>query len=221
VPVRDSRRTQRSNKLYDRGVKGLTAYVLAGGKSTRMGADKAFLRFGDETLIEHAVRLARTVAENVGIVGDSRKFAAFSAAVVEDVYRSRGPLGGIHAALSASESELNLVLAVDMPLMKSDFLSYLVAQARESRAIVTVPHAGGSFQPLCAVYGKNFAELAKESLEAGNNKIDPLFRKVSTRIIAEEELLRAGFSAELFRNLNTPEDLESARNRLVDGDFRF
>ncbi|HXZ40535.1 MAG TPA: molybdenum cofactor guanylyltransferase [Terriglobales bacterium] len=189
----------------------VTAFVLAGGKSTRMGADKAFLQWGDETLLDRALGLAGTVASVVRIVGDAKKFGGLAPVVVEDVYRDRGPLGGIHAALSNTASELNLMLAVDLPLMKPEFLAYLISQSSESGSIVTVPKVGRGFQPLCAVYRREFASAAEESLRAGENKIDPLFARVSTRVIEEKELVRAGFSAEIFRNVNTPEDLKQAR----------
>ena len=189
----------------------VTAFVLAGGRSTRMGADKALLQWGNETLLHRALNLAGAVAEEVRIVGDATKFGGFTSAVVEDVYRDRGPLGGIHAALSSTASDLNLMLGVDLPLMKSEFLAYLITQARKSGAFVTVPNAGGGFQPLCAVYRREFASVAEESLRAAKNKIDRLFSKVSTRVIEEEELVRAGFSADMFRNVNTPEDLEQAK----------
>lgn len=189
----------------------VTAFVLAGGRSTRMGADKAFLHWGDNTLLDRALKLARGVAAEVRIVGDSRKFGGLGCSVVEDVYRERGPLGGIHAALTSSVSDLNLMLAVDMPLMTLEFLGYLISQARDAGAIVTVPNAGGGLQPLCAVYRQEFASVAEESLKAGKNKIDVLFAKVRARVIEEEELVRAGFSAEMFRNVNTPEDLKQAK----------
>ena len=132
--------------MYDRRVKegiklGVTAFVLAGGKSSRMGSDKAFLRLGDETLLSQALKLASAVVSEVWIVGDAKKFAAFGR-VVEDVYRERGPLGGIHAALSSSTTELNLMLAVDLPFVTPEFLQYLLLRARESGAMVTVPRAG-------------------------------------------------------------------------------
>jgi molybdopterin-guanine dinucleotide biosynthesis protein A len=188
----------------------VTAFVLAGGKSSRMGRDKAFLRLGDGTLLFRALKLAGAVAETVRIVGDARKFAAFGR-VTEDVYHGRGPLGGIHAALSSSATELNLVLAVDLPWVGPKFLEYLLLRARGSAAMVTVPRAGGGLQPLCAVYRRGFAELAERSLGEGNNKIDALFARVETQVIEEDELLRAGFSSEMFRNLNTPEEWEKAK----------
>jgi molybdenum cofactor guanylyltransferase len=147
----------------------------------------------------------------VRIVGDAKKFADFGR-VVEDVYRGRGPLGGIHAALSSSATELNLMLAVDLPFVGPEFLEYLLLRAQESGAMITVPRAGGGLQPLCAVYRREFAEVAEQSLHEGKNKIDSLFATVGTRVIEEDELGRAGFSAEMFRNLNTPEELEKAKS---------
>jgi molybdopterin-guanine dinucleotide biosynthesis protein A len=188
----------------------VTAFVLAGGKSSRMGSDKAFLRLGDETLLSLALKAAGAVAGDVRIVGDAQKFTAFGR-VVEDVYRGQGPLGGIHAALSSSVTELNLVLAVDLPFLETEFLKYLLSRAQESKA-TTVPHAGGGLQPLCAIYRRRFAEVAERSLREGKNKIDLLFATVATRVIEEEELVRAGFSAEMFRNLNTPQEWEKAKS---------
>lgn len=178
-----------------------------------MGTDKAYLRLADETLLDRAVGLAGAVADDVRIVGDAKRHASFARIVTEDIYRERGPLGGIHAALCSTGTDLNLMLAVDMPFLKPEFLAYLIAQARESGATVTVPNACGGFQPLCGVYRAKFAETAEESLRAGKNKIDALFAKVSTRIIGEDELERTGFSLEMFRNLNSPEDLKRARRK--------
>jgi molybdopterin-guanine dinucleotide biosynthesis protein A len=197
-------------RVNDRTEFGHTAFVLAGGKSTRMGSDKAFVHLGDETLLSKALKLAASVAGEVLIVGDAKKFAAFGR-VVEDVYRDRGPLGGIHVALSSSMTELNLMLAVDLPFVVPKFLEYLLLRARESGSMVTVPRAGGWLQPLCAIYQRGFAEVAEQSLRDGKNKIDRLFAKIETRVIEEDELMRAGFSAEMFRNVNTPAELEMAK----------
>ena len=103
-----------------------------------MGTDKAFVMLAGETLLARALRLCRAVSSQVLIVGDRRKFASF-AAVVEDVFTGCGPLGGIHAALRASQTDLNLVLAVDVPFVSPALLKLLVARARDSSAVVTVP----------------------------------------------------------------------------------
>jgi molybdopterin-guanine dinucleotide biosynthesis protein A len=103
-------------------------------------------------------------------------------------------------------------VAVDLPFVIAKFLEYLLLRARESGAMVTLPRADGGLQPLCGVYRRGFADVAERSLRDGKNKIDPLFKRVETCVIAEDELLRAGFSVEMFRNLNTPEEFERARS---------
>jgi molybdopterin-guanine dinucleotide biosynthesis protein A len=194
---------------------GNAAFILAGGKSTRMGTDKAFVMLDGRTLLARALELARSVTADVRIVGDAGKFGAFGP-VVEDVFRGCGPLGGIHAALRASSAELNLMLAVDVPFVSRELLQYLIERARSAAsASVTVVRAGGRVQPLCAVYRREFADEAERALRAGRCKIDALFADERTQVIAEEELQSAGFSAAMFRNLNTPEELAEASDRAV------
>lgn len=191
----------------------LTAFILAGGKSTRMGADKAFIDYDGCTLVDRALDLARLITSGVCIVGSREKFAPF-ASVVEDIFRDCGPLGGIHAALRASPTELNLMLAVDTPFVPVPFLQYLIRCAQSAPdATVIVPRTHAGWQPLCAIYRPGFADAAEAALRAGRNRIDRLFGQVRARALEQEELEAAGFSANIFRNLNTPEELESERQR--------
>ena len=193
------------------GSHDLTAFILAGGKSTRMGSDKAFVECEGRTLLARALDLARSVTPDVRIVGSPEKFAPF-APVIEDVFRDCGPLAGIHAALLSSPSELNLMLAVDTPFISWAFLQFLISQARNApEATVIVASFAGRSQPLSAVYRRDFAEVAENALRAGQYKIDRLFSEVRSRIIGHEELQDAGFSSAIFRNLNTPEELEAER----------
>ena len=192
----------------------VAAFVLAGGKSTRMGTDKAFVVLDGRTLLARALELARSVTDNVRIVGDRAKFAAF-APVVEDVFPGCGPLGGIHAALGASSAKLNLMLAVDVPFVSVEFVQYLIERAGSSSAIVTVARVGGGWQPLCAVYRREFADAAENALQQGRYKIGALFGAADTLGLEEEELKRAGFSPTMFRNLNTPAELAEASVRAL------
>jgi molybdopterin-guanine dinucleotide biosynthesis protein A len=193
------------------GVDDVTAFVLTGGKSTRMGTDKAFLDFKGRIMLSRALELVAGTAREVRIVGNPAKFAAVGK-VIEDIYRDRGPLAGIHAALKSSSTDLNLILAVDLPFVKPDLLKYLVSAARQTKAFITVPRTGDGFQPLCAVYRREFAKIAEQSLEQGQNKIDALFAKVEARVIEPDELSEAGFATQMFHNLNTPEEFEKAAN---------
>jgi len=189
----------------------VSAFILAGGKSTRMGADKAFVLLNGRTLLARMLEAARSLTSNVSIVGDPAKYGAF-APVVHDIFPACGPLGGIHAALRLSRSDLNVILAVDTPFVSLALLQFLVTSARNSPdSVVTVARANGEFQPLCAVYRREFAEPAELALRAGRYKIATLFDPASTQVIGEAELESAGFSANIFRNLNTPDELVRAQ----------
>jgi molybdenum cofactor guanylyltransferase len=189
----------------------VTAFILAGGKSTRMGSDKAFLGFEGRTLLARALELARSITPRVSIVGSREKFGSLGP-VVEDIFRECGPLGGIHAALRSSQTNLNLIFAVDTPFVPGTFLQYLLGEARKAAdALVIVPRADERMQTLCAAYRGGFADAAEKALRAGKNRIDPLFNTVPVRVIEEGELQRAGFLPAIFRNLNAPADLESAK----------
>jgi molybdopterin-guanine dinucleotide biosynthesis protein A len=162
-------------------------------------------------LLERMLDLARLVTLDVRIVGSVEKFASFAPAV-EDVFRDCGPLGGIHAALRASQTNVNLMLAVDMPFVSANFLQYLISQGRSAPgAMAVVPRNDGRRQPLCAVYRREFADTAETALLAGRNRIDSLFAAIEVRVIEEEEWKGSGFSPDLFRNLNTPEELEDGQ----------
>jgi molybdenum cofactor guanylyltransferase len=188
---------------------GAVVFILAGGKSTRMGADKAFVMIDGRTLLARTLELANSVTTDVWIVGKAAKFATF-APVVEDVFQECGPLGGIHAALRATRAELNVILAVDLPFMSPALLEFLLERARNSDAQVTLARTDDGWQPLCGVYRREFAGAAEEALRRQRYKIDALFAPQKTQVIGEEELRSAGFSAEIFRNLNTPEELAAA-----------
>lgn len=193
-------------------------FVLAGGKSSRMGAgsdrdkDKAFLEFSGQTLLDRALAVMGLVCDSTAIVGDPAKFTKYES-VVADTFPGCGPLAGIHAALLHSPATLNLMLAVDMPFVSRELLAFLFAAAEESDAIVTVPRCGKGLQPLCAVYRRDFSTVAERALRAGKYKIDAAFSNVSVRVIEEDELAAAGFSEQSFFNVNTPQDRLAAEGR--------
>ena len=177
----------------------------------RMGSDKAFVLLNGRTLLAVMLEAARSLTSNVRIVGDRAKYGPF-APVIEDIFPDCGPLGGIHTALRTATTDLNMILAVDTPFVSLALLQFLVTRARNSPdAIVTVAQANGGFQPLCAVYRRQFAEAAEQALRGGRHKIDALFDPASTQVVGEGQLESAGFSPNIFRNLNTPDDLVRAQ----------
>lgn len=218
----------------------VTGFVLAGGKSTRMGSDKAGLLLDGRTLLEHALATLRRVCREAVILGPRQLYGGYGAAVVEDIFPRCGPLSGIHAALSHTVTAFNLIIAVDTPFLSAGFLKFMAEQALSSGAVVTTPEIGGYRQPLCSVYSRAFLAIAEEALRekqdatadehgsagAGSEgdagaakaksrdyKIVPLFPPGCTCVISEQELRKFAFAPEMFENLNTPDDMERARRR--------
>ena len=195
----------------------LSGFVLAGGKSTRMGQDKAAVTLNGLTLLQHALAALREVCSDVAILGKQELYGGIGP-VYEDIFPGCGPLGGIHAALSSSKTQFNLIIAVDTPFLAPEFLSHLADRAIESNAIVTTPEIDDYTQPLCTVYSLVFRSIAEQALRQGNYKIVPLFPKDRTLVIKESELRQFAFAADMFENLNTPEDLARARRRFSGQD---
>lgn len=191
----------------------VTGFVLAGGRSSRMGTDKALLALNGLTLLERTRRLLESVCGQVYILGSHDLYGRFGECL-EDIYPQCGPLGGIHRALLESETELNLITAVDTPFLSREFLAYIIERARASSAMVTTPEIAGHVQPLCAAYSRSFLPIAEAALKAGEYKIVPLFPRAGTLVLSAADLSGFAQEPEMFDNLNTPEDFERARGRL-------
>ncbi|HET9180612.1 MAG TPA: molybdenum cofactor guanylyltransferase [Candidatus Angelobacter sp.] len=219
-------------------LENVTGFVLAGGKSTRMGHDKAALMLEGRTLLEHALATLRHVCREAVILGSRQLYGDYGAVVLEDIFPGCGPLSGIHAALSHTTTEFNLIIAVDTPFLSAEFLSFMAKGAVSSGAVVSTPEIGGYRQPLCSVYSRAFLPIAEAALrgeqapssaqlgstmtrskgeastaKSRDYKIVPLFPVDGTCVITEEELRRFAFAPEMFENLNTPADMERARRR--------
>ena len=180
-------------------------FVLAGGRSERMGRDKARLPWGDATLIEHALLRLRAVCADVRVLsGSAVRYAEYGAAVQADVVRDAGPLGGLHAGLLDLGASLGVFLGVDTPLVPAELLRALAAAAAGFDAVV--PVVGGRPEPLCAVYRGSCLGPVQRRLEAGERKMTSFWPDVRVRAVAEDELAAFGDPGEMFRNLNTPED---------------
>lgn len=199
-------------------MRDVAAFVLAGGKSSRMGRDKAALVLGGKTLLERAVAMARVVSGDVCVVGSgislTQAAALLRAPVIQDKFAGQGPLAGIHAALESSHARaLNFILAIDMPFVTAHLISFLIERSAATGALVTAPQSGGKLHPMCAVYRREFAAYARNALAQGRNKIENAIDRAALKVIEENELLRNGFDPEQLANLNTPAEFAAAEAR--------
>jgi len=200
----------------------MNAFVLAGGRSSRMGQDKALLVLDRRTLVEHMLDKLQSRGLQARICGSRSDLTRF-AEVVPDNFAQSGPLGGIEAALAASNSELNLFVSVDLPGLPPEFLQWLVARAERSQALATIPRFGDRLQPLCAVYSSQLLDGVRESLAAGQRKVMNAIQKSARDLgrqidsfdvecvaaTGPEAWPQKPHPAAWFRNINTPADYEA------------
>lgn len=196
----------------------LTAFVLAGGASRRMGRPKHELILEGETLLARMVRRARTVGRSAIILGPLERARGLQFPALADELPGRGPLGAIYTGLLHTHTEFNLFLACDLPFMEPRFLRYLAAQAIASGSDATLAETfGEGLQPLAAIYRRRTLPAVRRSLANGQNKITRFLPWVSVRVLGWPELARAGFRARIFDNLNTMEDYDRAMPRTLGG----
>jgi molybdenum cofactor guanylyltransferase len=206
-------------------------FVLAGGRSTRMGQDKALLQVADSSLLDLALDKLRGLGASAPRIAGARSDLSSHAPVVPDLHPGCGPLSGIEAALAASHSPLNIFLPVDMPLLPARFLNWMLLRAETTGALMTVPRINGRPQPLCAVYHRDLLGHITAALAAGNFKVMPVVTAAAVQSrsqavdVFDVELL-ASTDAELrdfsplplyrwFHNCNLPEDMAGIGNALV------
>jgi molybdopterin-guanine dinucleotide biosynthesis protein A len=185
------------------------AFILCGGKSSRMGFDKSLLRFDDgQYVLEIMADKLGEIFDRVGLCANvGEKFLRFDLPVVEDIYREGlGPAAAIHAALTAARSRYVFVAAVDMPFLNLEHIRHMMSLAKDDVQAV-VPINGGLLEPLYALYSKSALWAFEEQIKAGNFALRNILPKINT-VYLDEDISRS-FDNDLlmFANLNYVEDL--------------
>lgn len=184
------------------------AIVLCGGRSRRMGRDKAALPFGSETLLARTVRTVRGVVDEVLVVARAGQDVPGGFEVVRDPAEGLGPLAGLAAGLAAMSAERAFLTSCDAPLLRPALVRRLLDLSRGHAA--AVPLVGGYHMTTAAVYAREALPVARRLIAEG--RLRPLFlvQEVGARIVAEPELRDVDPGLESFRNCNTPEDYAAA-----------
>ena len=194
----------------------IAGYILAGGASSRMGADKAHLLLGGSTLVERAANALSAVAGTVSLVSSKPGADAFGLPVVPDRFRGLGALGGLHAVFSIAAEEWAAVLSCDLPFVTGALLERLAAARGPALDAVAPLQPDGRPQPLCALYAPSRCLPVVEGLiRAGELRPRALLARVRTRWLTWAELEDLDGAPRLFHNVNTPEDFARAERMLA------
>jgi molybdopterin-guanine dinucleotide biosynthesis protein A len=191
-------------------VADLTVAILAGGRSSRMGTDKSFVRVLGRPLIEDILAQAAGLGDETLIVTNRPDdYAYLGVPLFGDVLPDKGALGGLYSALHSATRRHVLCIACDMPFVVRPLLDHLIQLMPEADAIV--PRLAGEAEPFRAIYDRDCLGPIRAALDAGRMRVISFFAEVRVRFVDEAEIDRFDPRHLSFFNVNTPADLEQAR----------
>lgn len=184
-------------------------FITAGGQSSRMGADKAWLSLGGRPMIEHVIAALAPVTTSVAILANKPEYVQLGLPVFGDTHANIGPLEAIRTALSNARASRIILVGCDLPFVTSELFTFLLSIPGNHHAAVPVG-ADEKLEPLCAVYRAEALPVVTDLIARGERKISILFERVPTRFVAFDELRHLAGSDLFFENINTPDDYERA-----------
>ena len=185
----------------------MSAVILAGGKSSRMGQDKAFLKIGNRTIVEYQLqRLSPLFEELLLSTNLPEKFAHLGLETVQDFIPDRGPLVGIYSSLLKARYSHLFAIACDMPFISPGLITYMKEDCKDYD--VTVPETERGLEPLHAIYSKTCLPVMKEYMDKkdGKGRVIEFFSQVKVRVVTREEISSIPGGNEAFLNFNTMEE---------------
>ncbi len=188
-----------------------TAVVLAGGRSTRLGRDKAMLEFGGRPLLARVVDTASSLCDEVIVAGAWRRpeqWTGIDAVWVDDAAGIAGPLAGLRSGIKASTRPLCLAVACDMPFLSGPLLEHLIESIGDSDACV--PRVNSTVQPLHAVYSTRILPIIDSFIRSGGRSLLGLLDRLNAAYLSEHDCAAFDASGLSTFSLNTREDVQFA-----------
>lgn len=172
-------------------------FVLTGGRSSRMGRDKALLPIEGSLLVERTAERVRAAAGSVTLIGEPARYTHLGLPVLPDLVEEGGPICGLHTALKTTRADWNLVVACDMPGLTAGFLSDLLAAAKQLGCACLAPQTGSALHPLCAVYHRRASDAVEFAIQHKCLKMHDLLKSLGAVSWPVAD-------ASLLENVNTP-----------------
>lgn len=183
----------------------VTAVILAGGASKRYGQNKALIEINGAPLIDHIAEQMKNIFTRVILVTNQKKdFEYLELPMVEDIIKGLGPIGGIYTGLSSITEQAGFFVACDMPLLHKGLIRYMVENIYNHEAVV--PSIGKFFEPLHALYARSCLGPIKALIDDKRYQVRRLYDYVSVRYVKEDEIRTFSSPADIFLNINTPEE---------------
>jgi molybdopterin-guanine dinucleotide biosynthesis protein A len=198
-----------------------TVAIMAGGKSSRMGSDKSFVRLLNKPLIEHVMERVSDLGQDETLLITNRPadYAHLKLPIYTDLLPDKGSLGGIYTAIYYSRNEYTLVVACDMPFVNPKLLRHMIGLLSEQDGPfdVVAPRVDGYPEGLHAIYGKACLSPIRKQLELGQFKVIGFYPEVRARYLDEAECMPIDPKGHSFLNVNTPEEIRWAEEMVNTG----
>ncbi|MFQ6108344.1 MAG: molybdenum cofactor guanylyltransferase [Candidatus Aminicenantales bacterium] len=189
----------------------ISCIILAGGRNSRMGKQKAILRLGGKTIAESQVKkLSGTFGEIIIVTNTPDAFQNVKAKIIRDILPNRGPIGGLYSGLSVSSNIHNFLVACDMPFINVKLIRYMINRIEENDIIIPLSSQG--LETLYAIYSINCLESIMKQIDSGHFRLADILNFHKVRYITKKEIHEFDPQEISFFNINTPQDYEEAKN---------
>lgn len=185
----------------------ITGIVLCGGESKRMGMNKASLRLGDKTIIEHVIQNLSAVCHQIMICTNNQDLEYLPYRKISDLYRGIGPIAGVISGLSESGTEQNIIVSCDTPFIPVDFYKLILNQPNSYD--IVLPEFRGKIQSLTGYFRKSIIHFVLEQIIRGNHTPIRIFEMQKLNVVRIDTNCHF-YKEYMFMNINTPEDYSNA-----------
>jgi molybdenum cofactor guanylyltransferase len=190
----------------------IAAFLLAGGKSSRMGRDKGLINLAEKPMAKYAIETLEKMGLTPTIVTNNEAYASLGYPMIQDIIPDKGPMGGLYTAMENTQATYVLLVSCDMPFVPKEAFQKLIEAAREQSVIVS--EFMGKTNPLFALYHKSLKEQLKENLDLEKLKMLDFISETDFEKVDMEDLVLQ--SPKRFTNINTPEDLDNTNELWED-----
>lgn len=179
----------------------VSAYILSGGKSSRMGSDKGLMPVFDKLMVQHLIDKFRFMGIPVSLIANNEEYKQFGIPAYADIYADKGPIGGIYTALNVSDADSCLIISCDTPFITVEHLSALLSRVGENKPVISVHN--GHMEPLIGLYPKVFSAELESAISTNRLKLIALLEECGFGQLEREAAYQE------FANLNTLADMEA------------
>ncbi len=190
----------------------MTVIILAGGKASRFGRDKAFVKIEGIPIIKRQIKILSKAFKKIIIVTNSPdKYRLKGVKIIQDIIPDKGPLGGLYSGLRASDSIYNFVVACDMPFLNERLVKYMIKNIKNFD--VFIPKIDNKLHPLCGIYSKNCIPVIEQRLMQDRLKVSGIFSELKAKFISKKKLQSFDKALLCLENINTLQDLKNINRK--------